>query len=356
MRKEIIANATGGIIATVIVALSVKLVESKIALRPLSIPVWILVAILTWTCFVTFRAIKLRTLIGSVKHAKIAVISYSFSSSFFFDDLLREIIDTCNTNNLNLELKLPVNDFNNSDFKRLLKKSLDESDEFSSAIIITSNIDENIDALKDFEKKFNKPIVLLDAGNSKSIMQFTDKVSLIGFSNQIGGQKAAEIAFYYLNALEQQQAQIFVIASELQCERQDCFEKGIRRLLPDARVSINSRGAFNRKAARKIAYNYLMKNPSTNLVFCTNDEMALGVVDAIELIKQFDFTDLVVIGYDGIEEVVEEINSCNSVIRNTILQDRKHLAHAAVECIVKKIERKPVLKEFIVEPEIFVPI
>ena len=283
MKKDILVNAIGGIIATAMTALATMLIQSKIAIKPLQIPLWVIVAILTWTTFTTLKAIKLKNLIGNVKHAKIAIISYSFSSSFFFDDLLRELIDTCNTNNLNLELKLPVNDFNNSDFKRLLKKTLDEEDEFSSAIILSSNVEDNLDSLKDFEKKFKKPIVLLDVGSSAAALHFTDLVSIIGFSNKVGGQKAAEIAQHILDKNESSSRNILVIASELQQERQEVFEKELSKRNKDLKITINDKGNFNRKTARKIAYSYLTKNADTSIIFCTNDEMALGVLDMMEL-------------------------------------------------------------------------
>ncbi|MGW4116720.1 substrate-binding domain-containing protein [Actinosynnema sp. NPDC004786] len=75
-------------------------------------------------------------------------------------------------------------------------------------------------------------------------------------------------------------------------------------------------------------------------VFCTSDDMALGAVDAIRANASPSTSDTVVVGIDGIPEVLNLITSATSPLRAKAVQDTHRLAECAVEVLQKMLERR----------------
>lgn len=87
-------------------------------------------------------------------------------------------------------------------------------------------------------------------------------------------------------------------------------------------------------------------------IFCTNDEMALGAVDA--LLSPSPATEAtLVVGVDGVQEAKALIDTAQSPLRATVVQDSHRLACAAVDLLEKMQRNRPVPKRTILSCEIY---
>ena len=106
-------------------------------------------------------------------------------------------------------------------------------------------------------------------------------------------------------------------------------------------VSLTPPGQFSRERARVIVGQHLRQlqrsGDRLDVVYCTNDQMALGAADAIREHAAAGGThgDLVVIGVDGIEEAIAAIKSDTTPLKATIVQDTQHIADAAVNLLLR---------------------
>ena len=74
-----------------------------------------------------------------------------------------------------------------------------------------------------------------------------------------------------------------------------------------------------------------------NYIFCTNDEMALGAVDALSLMDLGNDGSVVVVGVDGIQEAKAPIDSQRTPLRATVVQDSCLMAEKAAELIDRAV-------------------
>jgi ribose transport system substrate-binding protein len=87
-------------------------------------------------------------------------------------------------------------------------------------------------------------------------------------------------------------------------------------------------------------------------IFCTNDEMALGAVDALSAAAPATQATLVV-GVDGVLEAIALIDTADSPLRATVVQDTHRLAVSVVDLLVKMHNGHTVPKRTILSAEIY---
>ena len=95
---------------------------------------------------------------------------------------------------------------------------------------------------------------------------------------------------------------------------------------------------------------HLHHRPGWDAVFCTNDEMALGAVDAL---RATDSPGTVVIGVDGIAEARTLIDSGTSPLRATVVQDCDRLAESAVNALERMHHRRGTPARDILTAEVY---
>jgi ribose transport system substrate-binding protein len=70
-------------------------------------------------------------------------------------------------------------------------------------------------------------------------------------------------------------------------------------------------------------------------IFCTNDEMALGAVDALRIAGVGNDGSVVVVGVDGTPEAKALIDSQTTPLCATVVQDSCQMAEIAVDRLVR---------------------
>lgn len=113
---------------------------------------------------------------------------------------------------------------------------------------------------------------------------YPDGTAFVGYSPDVIGRCAAEYVGEHARRSQISSPAVLVIGSNrLHIGRQTEFANRLKFLLHDAEFIIDGDGDFDRSRAREIVCENFRsaEHAVPNYIFCTNDEMALGAVDAL---------------------------------------------------------------------------
>lgn len=88
-------------------------------------------------------------------------------------------------------------------------------------------------------------------------------------------------------------------------ERTNGFKDWIKEHNSGLNVVAEQNADWDRQKAKELASTWIIQNPELKAIFCNNDDMALGVVEAVE---EAD-ADILVVGVDGIGEAYDSIRA-----------------------------------------------
>ena len=358
MNKEIILAIIGSVIAAAIISCLEYFKVFEFFNH--QIPFWVLVMTIIFCVTFTFiwTSIIRKKLTAN---KRVFIISSAFTSTPFFSELIKDIIHSIESQGYEPIVKLPFEDFNIIDMNKHVEKLYNDVNSYSAGIFIHAEPDKHYDRFHNFSKKFNKPLLFLDCHKNDLYKTFDSKCSFIGYDNSVTGKIASDTATILLKKKEIVSPKILVIASKLQSERQSNFASCIQSKFPNCDLTIDDSGEFNRKISHRIVLDNLknkLKHSENiwDLIFCTNDEMALGVLSAIKELNNKLLNNIIVLGCDGIEEAKTIIDKKNKHFVNTVDQNPKLLSNVGVEILFKKIHNHDVEKEIYLTPKMYVPI
>lgn len=189
-------------------------------------------------------------------------------------------------------------------------------------------------AIPVFEKYKEKgiPVLLIDTDAS----DWADKTTFIGTDNYTAGKLGGE----YLASLLQEGDKVALISGALGNPASDDRIKGAKEVLEaKGMVIAATQPADSDKAkAMTVAENILQSNPDVKGFFAANDDMAIGVLSAVEA----KGTILPVIGTDGTIESIESILA--GKLAGTVAQNPYEMGYKGVENAVKAIKKEAVDK------------
>ena len=108
------------------------------------------------------------------------------------------------------------------------------------------------------------------------------------------------------------------------------------KALEDAGMKVEQldlqRGDWDRNKGQEIAQNDLAKfGDDIEVVFCNNDDMAIGALQAIQAAGRTVNKDIYLVGVDALDAALNEVESGN--MTGTVLNDANAQAEKAVECM-----------------------
>lgn len=166
-------------------------------------------------------------------------------------------------------------------------------------IVVAANQPGSIKSTFELAKKAGIPIVEVDVESN-----WEGRVAYVGAGNYEGGQKAAE--WFLANVPEN--SEVAIIRGALGDPTHDLRANGlIDTLQKSGKLKMVTVQPANseRGLAVGVMENILTANPNVKAVFCTNDEMAMGALKAVQGIKK----EVKIIGFDGNMDVLESIKS-----------------------------------------------
>jgi len=348
IKRSICYGIVGNLLAAIL--LSILSLTTKLTFLNKLIPLWLLIitALLSISAFLSlvYQIIS--------KPKQVFLLISQFSDNQFVASLIQNIIHKLEYQNIQVVVMIPSENLSPLDQQRWFNKISKYKNHFIGGIIIPLNYRKNTEEFIDFITKFNKPILLIDASPSFSSNEYPEKCAFIGFDNEEGGRLAAEAMFHEFDKMGKNDPNILIIASKEVPERQRVFESHLKRLMKDARITCNEDGSFRRDDGYRIYKQMLyVKNKyykSYQGVFCTNDEMALGVLDAMNEIPELPNDKIILIGYDAIVESTKLIMSGNTPFKNTVKQDPIKLANEGVVRLLNMINNKKFTKFELLSP------
>jgi DNA-binding LacI/PurR family transcriptional regulator len=198
---------------------------------------------------------------------------------------------------------------------------------------LTNNLQLSRTELIDFVEQFDRPIVFVDADPAPTVSELPEGVTLVAYHNRKGARLAAR--HIAKTIATHPNPRVLVLGAELQSTRHETFVKELRKQGREIRCDVEI-AHFSRKEAYSAAKMRLRsahdEESPYQAVFATSDDMALGVVDAIQ---QLELAEKPLVGaYDGGEEVMTHLHRPDSALQFTIVQETTRL----VEEVVKMLE------------------
>lgn len=92
-------------------------------------------------------------------------------------------------------------------------------------------------------------------------------------------------------------------------ERTDGFVETMAEIAPNIEVVAQQSADWDRQAAKELAETWLTQYPDLDAVFSNNDDMALGVVEAVREYEKESGVHIYVVGVDGDSEAYESIRN-----------------------------------------------
>ena len=276
-----------------------------------------------------------------------------FHNNYFFAGLLWNLLEELRERDL---VGVPISHTSgrgqagqNRDFDEILRRKQD----YMAGIVAGLEPGVGADEVRHFLAAFGKPVVFVDAEPFQQERDYPPTTAYVGFDDKAGARIAADAL---LDALPKSCSapRILVIGGNLKKDRQVAFKQHVKTLRPKATVAVDEDGRFLREEACKIAERYLRNGQvPCDGVFCTNDEMALGALDAMQRLVE-NGTKPLLVGYDAIPEAVREIEK-GTQFKNTVVQETRELAARGSELIADFLEgsRNPLAKVNRLEPVVY---
>ncbi|MDR9797315.1 MAG: sugar ABC transporter substrate-binding protein [Bacillaceae bacterium] len=175
------------------------------------------------------------------------------------------------------------------------------------------------------------PVLLIDTD-----AELKDKTTFIGTENFTAGQEAGKLLASMLNKGDE----VALISGALGNTATDERIKGAKKALEDAgmKVVAEQPADSDKSKAMSVMENILQNNKNIKGVFAANDDMALGVLRAVEAKGM----KIPVIGTDGTVEAVESIIA--GKLAGTIAQSPYDMGYLGVENAIKAIKGEKVEK------------
>jgi ribose transport system substrate-binding protein len=228
----------------------------------------------------------------------------------------------------------------------LTKAGLDDTQIMEQIDLVENLLAQDVDALviapadsdllKPVLEKAAKrmPVVLFDS----DIPGWKPKTAYVGTQNEAGGVEAGK----YIDKLLHGKGSIAVVSgipgSQVGIERVDGMKRGLKQAGGQIKVVKEVTGQFDREQSVGAMEDILQTDPDIDAVFCANDQMALGAMQAIAAHKKTDQIKLV--GFDGSLEATQHI--LQGDMQATIAQDPYGMAEKGVEEAVAKLDGRPV--------------
>ncbi len=140
-----------------------------------------------------------------------------------------------------------------------------------------------------------------------------------------------EVAGEYIQGDDAGRRQVVVIRGmpiPIDQQRQDGFDKGIEGQ-SGVKVLDRQFGNWNRDDAFKVMQDYLTKYPKIDVVWCQDDDMAVGVLQAIEQAKRTDIQ--YVVAGAGSKDMIKKVMDGDKMIPVDVSIRRRWSARARTD-------------------------
>ncbi len=272
---------------------------------------------------------------------QVFVLVSAFVQKHWVHKLLHDFMVNLGQHDLDMVFKAPLHDYSgHGQIQQLIRTRRRSRDYAGGFIMVTDAASIHADLLT-FCRSVKYPIVFIDQRPFSGAEHYPPGSAFVGCNAAEIGATAAEWVARALSRRQIQDPGVLVIGSNEHKDRQLSFVTTLKQQVPSAVVTVSDQGRFVRERCREIVDRHLRelgrRGEHLHVIFCTNDEMALGAVDAIqERLTAGDVRDdITVVGVDGTDEALAVIRSGATPFRATVVQDSQRVVDVAVRQMLK---------------------
>nr|VFK07891.1 MAG: ribose transport system substrate-binding protein [Candidatus Kentron sp. LPFa] len=196
----------------------------------------------------------------------------------------------------------------------------------------------------EFANQNSVPVINIDNRIQKTRSSTAQIATFIGSDNKLGGFLAGGFIIKKLGGQGQVVRIDGLLGSDAATQRAEGFTEALASA-PDIKVVANEVANWSREIAVEKFSAILQREPAIDAVFAANDEMALGVIAAIDEARSADLdTEIFVVGFDATPDGLKEVES--GKLSATVAQQPELMGKLCVENALQ------ILGEHTVEAEI----
>ena len=188
--------------------------------------------------------------------------------------------------------------------------ALDENDEQGQLAIVNNMINRGYDGLLLSPISDGNLVPGVESANEKGIPVLNVNDGLIAIAPYFVGPKAdqnGELAAEWISRKLGGSGQVAIVIGMPKAfaarQRTEGFKRWMAANAPGIKIVAEQNADWDRNRARELAGTWIRTYPELNAIFCNNDDMALGVVEAVlESGKN-----ILVVGVDGVAEAYDSI-------------------------------------------------
>lgn len=272
----------------------------------------------------------------------------AFVQKHWIAELVENLTRQLDRQGIDLVLKIPPREYGGHGQRQQLAELGKTSRAFLGGFVMAADCAGKHVEFDRFCRGLRTPIVFVDSSPFEHVRDYPPDAAFVGCDDTEIGTRAANWVARAVQERGWLSPNVLVVASTEHPDRQKSFAARLQKEVPSAEITINDQGRFDRGQSASIVNQALQeahgKGTAIHVVFCTNDEMALGAVDALQMRAAAgeDPGDLVVVGVDGTREAKATIQAGGTRFRSTVVQESDKVAEAAVNILLKLRAREPV--------------
>ncbi len=345
VRFAVVTSVTSGLIlAAILRTLPNRLPANAVA-------VWIAstcvtVAVISWVAIVAVRRVRKRS-------RRAFVMTSAFRQKYYITALVQRLHSKLDRDDIDLVLKVPDHDYDADAQSHHLTRLLRRKHDYLGGVIVAGEVQRFRDDLAEFCRKSRLPVVFTDLEPFDEESDYPPNSAYIGYDTGELGELAGKWLANQLRGKRRQR--VLIIASREHSSRQERCAAVLRRELTDVVVTIDDRCEFTRSRAYDAVCSHvgqLTARQCLDAIVCTNDEMALGAVDAL-VVPSPATQATVVVGIDGVLEAKALIDTARSPLRATVVQDTGRLAESVVGLLLRMHRGRTVPKRTLLHAEVY---
>lgn len=219
-----------------------------------------------------------------------------------------------------------------------VKATTDEADETGQQTMTETLTSQGVDALMLSPISDSNLTSAVESANEAGVTTVNVNDGMIAEANYYVGPNAYQnglLAAEWVSDKLGDEGQVAIVVGMAKAfaarERTAGFKDWIADNNSGLEVIAEQNADWDRTKAKDLAATWIQQNPDLKAIFCNNDDMALGVVEAV---KEAD-ADILVVGVDGIGEAYDSIR--NGGLDATVDSFPYYMAQVATECTLRAL-------------------
>ena len=321
-----------------------------------AVPLWALV--LACATGVSFAVLLVRG--GNSRQCRVLLVVPAFVQKHWLAGLLKNMVHILESQGFDTVVKFPFHDYSGQEQLFQLDSARKRIREYAGVFIIPAEPGIMSPELKSFCADAGRPVIFIDVKPFPPGADYPPGSAFVGSDQAaIGSSAACWAAGHLSRGQKRARPSVLVICGVSQADRQKRFVSVLQDRILGAKIEVDEQGGFSRENARDIVARHIRaasgRGQELDLIFCANDEMALGALDAVygEEASGRKCTNLAVVGVDGTSEAMAIIKSGGTPFRATVVQDSRIMAETAVGMLVKALNKEPIAAEVILPSYVY---